>query len=202
MGNAGTAGISIGSITETTINSGIFTVAVTPTSTGTIQLRVNASAVVQDTTGNNLDTTSAILDLGFIPVQSIFTAWSGGPTANEDSNGDGIANVLAWSLGAADTNTAARPLLPLFDNSSDPNYAIFTYRRSDSAHLDTATSIAVLYGSTLDSWTTAVHDGDNIIITPTNDHYGSGIDRVEVKLKRSLEVNGRLFSKLQVTHSP
>ena len=71
-----------------------------------------------------------------------------------------------------------------------------------SAHADSDTSIAVQYSSTLETWVTATHDGDNVIITPTNDHYGAGVDRVEVKLKRSLEENGRIFSRLEVTNSP
>ncbi len=202
FGNAGTASYNIGAITETATNSGVFNVQVTPTSVGTLKLRINSGAVLKDAVGNDLDTTTAILDLGFIPVQSIYISWSGGPAAEADSNSDGIANVLAWALGAADTSTNARPLLPTFDNTSDPDYVIFTYRRRDAAHLDSATSIAVQYGSTLETWVTATHDGDNVIITPTNDHYGDGVDRVEVKFKRSLEENGRIFSRLEVTNSP
>ena len=62
FGNAGTAGVSIGTVTETAPTSGVFTVPVTTTSAGTLQLKVNAGAVLNDADGIPLDTTSAIAD--------------------------------------------------------------------------------------------------------------------------------------------
>ena len=50
--NAGTATISIGAISET--SPGIFTVAVTPSTTGTVILRIPSGAVIQDNAGNAL----------------------------------------------------------------------------------------------------------------------------------------------------
>lgn len=52
LNNAGTAAITFGTITETT--PGVFTVQVTPTSAGTIILRIPTGAVVTDLTGNTL----------------------------------------------------------------------------------------------------------------------------------------------------
>ena len=65
----------------------------------------------------------------------------------------------------------------------------------------------VEYGTSLGSgsWTTAVHDNNNVIITETNNHYSTspGIDRVVVKLKRStLGAGGKLFARLRVEQSP
>jgi len=60
FGNAGTAPISFGAITETT--PGVFTVEVTPIAAGTLELQVPAGASILDTAGLNLDTTSAIVD--------------------------------------------------------------------------------------------------------------------------------------------
>jgi hypothetical protein len=62
FGNAGTAAVTIGTVTETTSNSGVFTVPVAATGAGTLQLMVNAGAVLNDAVGNALDTTPAILD--------------------------------------------------------------------------------------------------------------------------------------------
>ena len=62
FGNAGTAGVSIGTVTETAPTSGIFTVPITPTSAGTLQLKVNAGAVLNDAGGVPLVTTAAIAD--------------------------------------------------------------------------------------------------------------------------------------------
>ena len=65
--NAGTATITIGAITET--SPGVFTVEVTPTGTGTLQLRIKANAEIRAAvSGNLLDTTSAILDADIITV--------------------------------------------------------------------------------------------------------------------------------------
>jgi autotransporter-associated beta strand protein len=58
--NAGTSTIVLGPITH--LSGTIFTVQVTPTSTGTLQLQVPAGAVMKDISGNNLDTSAAIPD--------------------------------------------------------------------------------------------------------------------------------------------
>jgi len=50
--NAGTASITIGSISET--SPGVFSVSVTPTTDGTLILRIPAGAVISDLSGNNL----------------------------------------------------------------------------------------------------------------------------------------------------
>ena len=60
FGNAGTSPVSFGAITETT--PGVFTVAVTPTGAGSLQLQVPAGASIMDPAGNSLDTGSAIID--------------------------------------------------------------------------------------------------------------------------------------------
>lgn len=66
FGNAGTSPINIGAITE--ISPGVFTVAVTPTAAGTLQLQVNAGATILDAAGNAMDTEVAILDDTIIDV--------------------------------------------------------------------------------------------------------------------------------------
>ena len=98
-------------------------------------------------------------------------------------------------------NAAATDLLPTCDNTSDPDYMIFTFRRSDEANDHSDTTIVVEYGTTLSSngWVSAVHDNNNVIITETNNGYSAGIDKVEVKLKRStLGSGGKLFARLRV----
>ncbi len=58
--NAGTAPISIGTITQTT--PGVFTILVTPTDAGTLRLKIPAGAIITDPAGNPLGTTSDIPD--------------------------------------------------------------------------------------------------------------------------------------------
>lgn len=52
-------------------------------------------------------------------------------------------------------------------------------------------------------WSTAVDDAD-IDITVTDNFYGSnpGVDKVEVKIKKSLATNNKLFSRLKVVTTP
>jgi uncharacterized repeat protein (TIGR02543 family) len=87
FGNAGTATITIGSITET--SPGVFTVQVTPTSGGTLIFRVNAGAVITNTMGTAINTTAAIADDATLtitssPVTVTFNA-NGGSTASPAS---------------------------------------------------------------------------------------------------------------------
>jgi hypothetical protein len=209
FGNAGTSPITINDVSEST--PGVFTLELTPTGAGTLQLRVNVAAILKDTVGNNLNTTSAIIDDTSItvtaPAPNPFDTWSGGETFAADTNEDGLDNGLAWALGAPNVNADATDLLPTYDYTTDPNYIICTFRRSDEANDDSDTTIVVEYGTTLSSggWTTAVHDNNNVIITVTDNHYSvtPGIDRVVVKLKRStLGSGGKLFARLRVEQVP
>ncbi len=60
FGNAGSCAVTFGAITRT--SPGVFTVQVTPTSTGTLLLWVPAGAVLKDLAGNAVVTNTAILD--------------------------------------------------------------------------------------------------------------------------------------------
>jgi len=66
--------------------------------------------------------------------------------------------------------------------------------RSGAANAAANTTIAVEYGSNLDGWTAAVHDGTDIITeTP-----GSPTATLEVKLRRTLAASGKLFFRLHM----
>ena len=146
------------------------------------------------------DETTGVLTLG----PAGYASWSGGAAFLDDANSDGVKNGMAWVLGAANPSADAIGLLPTFDNTTDPTYFIFTYRRADSANTDPNTTITMQYGSDLSGWTTAVDDGSNIIITPTDNFYGvsPGVDKVEVKIKRTLAVGGKLFGRLNTVEAP
>jgi hypothetical protein len=91
----------------------------------------------------------------------------------------------------------ASALLPVLHHAGDPDYVRFTFNRSDSAREDPGTRIEVEYGNHLTGWTTAVHDGDHVILSETA---GSPTDAVEVKLKRSsLAPGGRIFVRLRAS---
>ncbi len=210
FGNAGTAAVTINSATET--SPGVITVQVTPTSAGTLQLKVNAGTVLKDVAGNNLVTTSAIADNTSITVNTPFNAWTNSTFANGtlsntnmafDNDSDGLPTGIEW-VGGGDPTLAsdAASKAPVFDNTTDPNYFIYTYRRTDASNTDPKTGIIVEYGNDLGSWDPATPDGTNIIITPSNDFHGAGVDKVEVKIKRTLAPSGKLFSRLKVVITP
>ncbi|WP_158279859.1 Ig-like domain-containing protein [Coraliomargarita sinensis] len=98
FGNAGTSTISVNSVTETT--AGVFSVAVTPTNSGTLQLQVNAGAALKDLAGNSLETTSAILDDTTITVEGSNSA----PVANDDSAATNEDTGVAITLSASDAD--------------------------------------------------------------------------------------------------
>jgi hypothetical protein len=78
FGNEGSSTIAVGSITET--SPGVFSVGVTPTSVGTLQLKIKDGAVLTDAAGNALDTTSAIPDDTTLTVtagSALTLTWSG-----------------------------------------------------------------------------------------------------------------------------
>lgn len=136
-------------------------------------------------------------------IQSVYNGWSSNLGFNVDTNDDGIDNGMAWALGASDPSASANSLLPITDNTSDPTYLIYTYRRSGSANA--AATIVTQFNTDLSSnWTTAVHDGTNIIIAVSDNFYGTSprIDKVEVKIKRTLAIDGKLFMRLSVTVAP
>ncbi len=118
FGNAGTSSVSIGTVSES--SPGVFLVPVTPTSSGSLQLQVNASAVLDDAAGNALDTTTAIVDGTTITVLTEYETWAGGGGSafDADGNGDGISDGMAWLLGTSAVGTNARSRLPTASNPS------------------------------------------------------------------------------------
>ena len=205
FGNAGTAGMTINSVVQQE-DPAVFQVTVTPTSLGTLQLRINQGTVLTDLNGNPLDTSSAILDDTIIDVVggTPFQNWADGfagltdaePTLDFDAGG--LATGLEWVLGGDPTDSGDdADIAPTFDNTSNPDFFIFTYRRADDAAADANTAIKVEYSSDLAGWTEAVA-GVDILITPDDNGAGVGIDLVEVKIRRTLAVNGKLFARLNV----
>ncbi|MCX6878533.1 MAG: Ig-like domain-containing protein, partial [Verrucomicrobia bacterium] len=134
FGNAGTAGVSIGTVTETAPTSGVFTVPVTPTTTGILQLQVNAGAILNDADGIPLNTTSAIAD------DTTLTVATPGDTtpptltsiADDKSGGPAERNALV-------TYTVT------FDEAMDPSTisaADFSNAGTAAVTIDTATQTA------------------------------------------------------------
>jgi hypothetical protein len=207
--NAGTAALTVNHVEEVT--PAVFLIDVTPSTPGTLRLQIPAGAVLSDIAGNPLDTTTALPDDTVITVidpapEHPYIAWSGSLPADEDSNGDGIANALAWVLGASDPMARATALLPTLDTTTDPDgKLIFIFRRTAAAGADPDTAITAQFGSDLDEWFTAVHQGNGpseITITELTDGFAPGIDKVTVALPAGLTGKDNFFVRLKVDLAP
>jgi hypothetical protein len=158
--------------------------------------------------GDALGRAMVDLEAGVTPFGG-YAAWTAGPFASSlsdtdpalDFDGGGLPTGIEWVVGGDPTDsTDDAGITPTLDTTSDPDdKLLFTFRRSDAANLDPNTTIAVQYGSELDGWTSAMHEGigpDDITITEEADGFASGIDRVIVALPPRLATSGRLFVRL------
>ena len=120
-----------------------------------------------------------------------------GAGANTDSDADGIDNGIEFVIGGdpSGPNSDSRALMPVV--TTDANYINFVFRRTDAA---AAYNPYVQYGSTLalNSWTKAQPGVSGVLISEDNEFYGAGVDRVTVKIPRTLAVGGKLFTQLRI----
>ena len=150
---------------------------------------------------------SYITGTGTLTVTTGPAGYTGWETANgitgagaaTDSDGDGIPNGIEFVIGGdpsgPDSNSSA--LLPTI--TVDGTYLNFVFRR-------TADSVAydpfVEYGSTLAGWTPAEAGVNGVIVNEDAEFFGTGIDRVTVRIPRSLAVDSKLFGRLHVDITP
>ncbi len=167
-------------------------VSVTPTVAGT-----DLTLTVDDGAGHTGSVTIATIES---PATDDYATWSGGAAADGDANGDGVANAVAWAIGAEDPHANAIGLLPTLD-ISDPDDFIVTFNRSDAAEADATTTITVEYGSDLSSWTTAT-DGVAGVTIDDSVVPAEGLRTVVVTIPKTLAVGGKLFARLNVVIAP
>ncbi len=138
-----------------------------------------------------------------------YSEWSAGKFANPfldvrpaaSSDGGQLANALEWVLGGDPTDpTDDASILPALNvDEEDPDFIVFTFRRSHEAAADENTDIKVQYGSNLDDWTTAEHDGNDIFFQTEENAAAPGIDHVHARIRRDLSPGGNLFVRLGVS---
>ena len=157
--NNGTAGVTVGTVTEGA--PGVFSVSVTTTSPGTLVLRINALAVLEDVAGNDLDTDPALLDDTTITVRNAYQTWaltnaiSSAPGADKD--GDGVNNAIEFLLGG---DVATNDLSKLPEVTMTATDMIFTFERKRSS-IDGITGCTIEVGTTLTGWPTIYTVGSN-----------------------------------------
>jgi hypothetical protein len=194
--NNGTAGITVGAITET--SPGVFTVAVTANSAGSLKLRIPTGAVIEDVALNDL--VVPVEDDTTITVRTPYAAWAGGALFDADTNGDGVKNGLAFLLGASGPNANALSKLPTVTESGGG--LVMTFDMLNAASRGTAT-LSIEHSSDLgigDAWeAAAVPDVDNTVNDVVFDIEGSGPLDVQATIPVSKAAAGKLFGRLKAT---
>ena len=199
FGNAGSATITLGTVTETL--PGVFSVQATPTSAGTLQLQINQNAVLQDVAGNSLDTSSALFDDTVLTINatSPYATWSGGAAFDADANSDGVSNGLAWLLGAPDKDVSALDKLPEVGNPT--GYLTLAFNRVNP---HAPAKLYIEYSNNLSSWTkleipaatgTVPSSDVEVVVTPGTP------DAVTVKIPPTHVSGTKLFGRLSATEN-
>ncbi len=139
-----------------------------------------------------------------ITVQSLFDVWANGATTFvADTNKDGVADGLAWLLGASTATTYARSLLPV-DSVSNGDLSI-SFRVLTSAKRGPAV-LKLQYSNDLgitDPWTnhtvivpdtTSTVGGVSFVVTPVS---GTNLNQIQATLPASAQgTTGRSFVRL------
>jgi hypothetical protein len=123
-----------------------------------------------------------------------------------DSDGDTISNAVEYVIGGNPSNQPDANLLPkvallsanLDGNPGNEDYLVFTYRRSDLANTDSATTIRVEWSTNLAGIWTHSAGTPGVVVTQDDNGAGPNIDFVHVHIPRSLAANGALFARLSV----
>jgi hypothetical protein len=204
FGNAGSATVSIGVVAER--SPGVFTVQATPTTAGTLQLKVNATAVLQDVAGNVLVATPPVQDDTLITVLTQYATWAGGAAFNADTNGDGVPNGMSWLLGATNPSANASGLLPVPTDEAGKLVLIFRCLKTAKRG---AAALKIQYSNDLgqlDPWTSheaivpdAASSIGDVVFDITADADPTFINvRAEIPA-RAASASGRLFGRLYAT---
>jgi autotransporter-associated beta strand protein len=116
-----------------------------------------------------------------------------GPDADPDN--DGIKNGIEFVIGGDPSGPGSESSALLPTTALDATFLNFVFRRTDDS---AAFDPFVEYGSALTGWTEAQAGVDGVIVNEDNNFYGAGIDRVTVRIPRTLAVGSKLFARLHV----
>jgi Carbohydrate esterase, sialic acid-specific acetylesterase/Bacterial TSP3 repeat len=160
-------------------------------------------------TGDALGRAMIDLQENVTPPGSAFDDWADDypglttRTPSLDFDGGGLDTGIEWVVGGNPTiGSDDAGLAPTIDRTNPDGKLRFIFRRTTAAKNDTNTAISAQYGSNLDGWTNAVHQGTGateITITEETNGFGTGIDRVTVALPASFAASGKLFARLSVS---
>jgi autotransporter-associated beta strand protein len=203
--NSGTAAVTIGTVTET--SSGVFSVQATPTTAGSLNLRI-VGPVLQDTSSNNL--VVPISDDTTITVQTAYAAWAGGALFDQDANGDGVKNGLAFLLGAASPTTAVTPpsvtqsggdLILNFNCLPDAARGSATLKVEHSSDLGALDPWTATTNEVPDA-TNAIPDNDVTFVVSAGPAGPPALNSVTATIGSAAAAGNKLFARLKAVETP
>ena len=203
--NSGTAAVTIGTVTET--SPGVFSVQATPTTAGSLNLRI-VGPVLQDTSSNNL--VVPISDDTTITVQTAYAAWAGGALFDQDANGDGVKNGLAFLLGAASPTTAVTPpsvtqsggdLILNFNCLPDAARGSATLRVEHSSDLGALDPWTATTNEVPDA-TNAIPDNDVTFVVSAGPAGPPALNSVTATIGSAAAAGNKLFGRLKAVETP
>jgi hypothetical protein len=206
--NNGTAGITVGAINET--SAGVFTVAVTTNSPGSLKLRIPTGAVIKDVAGNDL--VVPVEDDTTITVRTLYATWAatylpGADVSNPngDNDGDGFNNLMEYAFGTNPTTASSGSIVwvdggavttpgqPVAFNFANPgvDYRAVFGRRKD--HVAAGLTYTVEFSAGLDVWVPSAVTPT--VLTGAGGLNPSEIEAVSVPYPLLIDVGGNNFKK-------
>ena len=164
--------------------------------------------MLTDEAGNALDTSAAIADNTILIVLTAYETWTGegGSTFDNDTNQDGIADGIAWVLGASDPGADAHSKLPIASTGSGEDAGELTLQFSMLNAASRGSAVVILeYSNDLgvaDDWsshritipeTSSTVGGVVFVITPNGNS-----NQVQATIPATGAGNGKLFSRISL----
>jgi autotransporter-associated beta strand protein len=207
--NNGTAGITVGAISET--SAGVFTVAVTANSAGSLKLRIPTGAVIEDVALNDL--VVPVEDDTTITVHTLFDTWANATyvppltmkLAGDDQDGDTFINLMEFAFGTQPTVSSAGSIVwvnggavttpgqPVAINMANPgvDYRAVFGRRKDYAAA--GLTYTVEFSAGLNVWVPSAVTPT--VLTGAGGLNPSEIEAVSVPYPLLIDLGGNNFKK-------
>lgn len=157
----------------TTANPAVFTIAVTPTTSGSLNLRIKTGALIEDIYGLLLDTTSPLADNTTIAVFAVPTSlyWD----ANSTAAGAGSAPSGTWGISAFwnDNSTGGTPTTAF--TATTPNADNLFFVAAAGASSGNSTTTITVSGAQVANSLNFQHSGSFTLSGGTSISLGNGV---------------------------
>lgn len=184
--------LAYGNTTSTqAIGNGAGSVSVNAALSGFVSSGYHFRCVSQNSAGISYGVSQIIVDR--------YMLWAGNAVFDQDANGDGISNGLAFLLGAKNPSAASSSFLPNFSREGNDLSLSFTMRNAANSGSHT---LSIEHSSDLgvvDAWASvpvpegnSINSGVSFAITP-----GATTNTVRATISASHASGGKLFSRIR-----